>query len=77
MCIVRSHSQVESRYAETVYRSIWIVGIAHVIRSAAMIGLGGFLLLQIPTTPQLTMQIVLIGGLLVSSGLYLLIGHKL
>lgn len=51
----------------------WTVGLGRCIQAALMLGAGGFLLSQAPSTPKLTSQIAIVGSLLGAGGLALLI----
>lgn len=51
----------------------WTVGVGRCIQAALMLGAGGFLLSQAPSTPKLTTQIAIVGSLLGAGGLALLI----
>src|SRR5262245_34732939 len=51
----------------------WLSGAGRCIQGSLMIGVGGFLLTQVGSTPNLVVQIAIIGSLLIAGGLALII----
>jgi len=47
----------------------WLTGAGSCIQGSLMIGVGGFLLTQVSSTPNLVIQIAIVGALLIAGGL--------
>lgn len=50
----------------------WFTGCSTIFQGGLMIAVGGFLLSQIPATPNLVVQMAIVGSLLAGGGLYVL-----